>query len=80
MTTMIINFRLSLSTIDSIGFHFAQVAFQEADFAGWNLWAAINDRPLLPFRFVLQLMFSCIKSWMLVAVLLMARCCTEDIK
>ncbi|CAM8907655.1 unnamed protein product [Rhodiola kirilowii] len=29
----------------------AQVAFQEADFAGWNLWAAINDRPLLPFRF-----------------------------
>lgn len=29
----------------------AQVAFQEADFAGWNIWAAINDRPLLPFRF-----------------------------
>ncbi|KAG8076903.1 hypothetical protein GUJ93_ZPchr0006g43119 [Zizania palustris] len=29
----------------------AQVAFQQADFAGWNLWAAINDRPLLPFRF-----------------------------
>ncbi|XP_077214099.1 NAD(P)H dehydrogenase C1 isoform X2 [Tasmannia lanceolata] len=29
----------------------AQVAFQEADFAGWNLWAAINNRPLLPFRF-----------------------------
>ncbi|KAF6140058.1 hypothetical protein GIB67_001799 [Kingdonia uniflora] len=28
-----------------------QVAFQQADFAGWNLWAAINDRPLLPFRF-----------------------------
>lgn len=27
-----------------------QVAFQQADFAGWNLWAAINDRPLLPFR------------------------------
>ncbi|XP_047318556.1 alternative NAD(P)H-ubiquinone oxidoreductase C1, chloroplastic/mitochondrial [Impatiens glandulifera] len=29
----------------------AQVAFQQADFAGWNLWAAINNRPLLPFRF-----------------------------
>ncbi|CAL5379216.1 unnamed protein product [Camellia sinensis] len=29
----------------------AQVAFQQADFTGWNLWAAINDRPLMPFRF-----------------------------
>ncbi|XP_078437189.1 NAD(P)H dehydrogenase C1 [Wolffia australiana] len=29
----------------------AQVAFQQADFAGWNIWAAINGRPLLPFRF-----------------------------
>ncbi|GKV11013.1 hypothetical protein SLEP1_g22302 [Rubroshorea leprosula] len=29
----------------------AQVAFQQADYAGWNLWAVINDRPLLPFRF-----------------------------
>eukprot|EP00250_Pteridium_aquilinum_P021008 c25010_g1_i1 orf=383-2098(-) len=29
----------------------AQVAFQEADYCGWNLWAAINDRPLLPFRY-----------------------------
>ncbi|GAB2229083.1 hypothetical protein Droror1_Dr00023218 [Drosera rotundifolia] len=29
----------------------AQVAFQQADFAGWNLWAAINGRPLLPFRY-----------------------------
>ncbi|PPD87151.1 hypothetical protein GOBAR_DD15905 [Gossypium barbadense] len=29
----------------------AQVAFQQADFASWNLWAAINHRPLLPFRF-----------------------------
>ncbi|CAN6478374.1 unnamed protein product [Victoria cruziana] len=28
----------------------AQVAIQQADFAGWNLWAAINERPLLPFR------------------------------
>ena len=28
-----------------------QVAFQQADFAGWNLWAAINERPLLPFRY-----------------------------
>lgn len=31
-----------------------QVAFQQADFAGWNLWAAINDRPLLPFRLETQ--------------------------
>lgn len=29
----------------------AQVAFQEADYCGWNLWAAINDKPLLPFRY-----------------------------
>lgn len=29
----------------------AQVAIQQADYTGWNLWAAINDRPLLPFRF-----------------------------
>ncbi|XP_010243485.1 PREDICTED: alternative NAD(P)H-ubiquinone oxidoreductase C1, chloroplastic/mitochondrial isoform X2 [Nelumbo nucifera] len=29
----------------------AQVAFQQADYAGWNIWAAINNRPLLPFRF-----------------------------
>ncbi|KAI8568616.1 hypothetical protein RHMOL_Rhmol02G0214500 [Rhododendron molle] len=29
----------------------AQVAFQQADFTGWNLWAAINNRRLLPFRF-----------------------------
>ncbi|CAH1441112.1 unnamed protein product [Lactuca virosa] len=29
----------------------AQVAFKQADFAGWNIWAAINNRPLLPFRF-----------------------------
>lgn len=32
--------------------HPCQVAFQQADFAGWNLWAAINDRPLLPFRYL----------------------------
>ncbi|CAK9143660.1 unnamed protein product [Ilex paraguariensis] len=32
----------------------AQVAFQQADFVGWNLWAGINDRPLLPFRFETQ--------------------------
>lgn len=32
----------------------SQVAFQQADFAGWNLWAAINDRPLLPFRLVIK--------------------------
>lgn len=28
----------------------AQVAFQQADYAAWNLWASINNRPLLPFR------------------------------
>ncbi|GLC41561.1 hypothetical protein PLESTB_000701900 [Pleodorina starrii] len=29
----------------------AQVAFQQADYAAWNIWAAINGRPLLPFRY-----------------------------
>ncbi|KAK9861118.1 hypothetical protein WJX84_003805 [Apatococcus fuscideae] len=29
----------------------AQVAFQQADYVAWNLWAAINNRPLLPFRY-----------------------------
>ncbi|GAQ79157.1 NADH-dehydrogenase [Klebsormidium nitens] len=29
----------------------AQVAFQAADYVGWNIWAAINGRPLLPFRY-----------------------------
>jgi len=29
----------------------AQVAFQQADYAAWNLWAAITGRPLLPFRY-----------------------------
>mmetsp|Transcript_12216 Transcript_12216/g.26290 ORF Transcript_12216/g.26290 Transcript_12216/m.26290 type:complete len:577 (-) Transcript_12216:557-2287(-) len=29
----------------------AQVAFQQADYAAWNLWAAMNGRPLLPFRY-----------------------------
>lgn len=28
----------------------AQVAFQQADYAAWNIWAGINGRPLLPFR------------------------------
>lgn len=28
----------------------AQVAFQQADYAAWNIWSAINGRPLLPFR------------------------------
>jgi hypothetical protein len=28
----------------------AQVAFQQADYAAWNIWAAMNGRPLLPFR------------------------------
>lgn len=29
----------------------AQAAFQQAEYAGWNLWAAITHRPLLPFRY-----------------------------
>lgn len=29
----------------------AQVAFQQADYAAWNLWAAINGRPLLRFSY-----------------------------
>jgi NADH dehydrogenase len=29
----------------------AQAAFQQAEYAGWNLWASITDRPLLPFRY-----------------------------
>eukprot|EP00898_Chlorokybus_atmophyticus_P005823 jgi/Chlat1/6241/Chrsp44S05768 len=29
----------------------AQVAFQQADYVGWNLWSAINGKPLLPFKY-----------------------------
>jgi NADH dehydrogenase len=29
----------------------AQVAFQQAGYAAWNLWASLCDRPLLPFRY-----------------------------
>lgn len=29
----------------------AQAAFQQAEYAGWNLWADLTDRPLLPFRY-----------------------------
>lgn len=28
----------------------AQVAFQQADYVAWNLWASINGRQLLSFR------------------------------
>jgi NADH:ubiquinone reductase (non-electrogenic) len=28
----------------------AQVAFQQADYVAWNLWASINGKPLLNFR------------------------------
>lgn len=28
-----------------------QVAFQQADYVAWNLWASINGRPLLPFKY-----------------------------
>ncbi|AFY62483.1 NAD(P)/FAD-dependent oxidoreductase [Synechococcus sp. PCC 6312] len=29
----------------------AQAAFQEADYVGWNVWASLNHRPLLPFSY-----------------------------
>ncbi|MEB3160222.1 MAG: NAD(P)/FAD-dependent oxidoreductase [Synechocystis sp.] len=29
----------------------AQVAFQQADYCAWNVWASLTDRPLLPFRY-----------------------------
>jgi NADH dehydrogenase len=29
----------------------AQAAFQQADFAGWNIWASLTNRPLLSFRY-----------------------------
>jgi NADH dehydrogenase len=29
----------------------AQAAFQQADYAGWNIWAGLTDRPILPFRY-----------------------------
>lgn len=29
----------------------AQVAIQQADYAAWNLWADLTQRPLLPFRY-----------------------------
>jgi NADH dehydrogenase len=29
----------------------AQAAFQQSDNVGWNLWATITGRPLLPFRY-----------------------------
>ncbi|WP_448526829.1 NAD(P)/FAD-dependent oxidoreductase [Parathermosynechococcus lividus] len=31
--------------------HTAQAAFQQADYAAWNLWASLSDRPLLPLRY-----------------------------
>ena len=29
----------------------AQVAFQQSDYCAWNIWAQINEKPLLPFRY-----------------------------
>lgn len=29
----------------------AQAAFQQADYVGWNIWASLTNRPLLPFRY-----------------------------
>ena len=30
----------------------AQAAFQASDFAAWNVWSSLTDRPLLPFRYI----------------------------
>ena len=29
----------------------AQVAFQQSDYCAWNIWADLNQKPLLPFRY-----------------------------
>lgn len=29
----------------------AQAAFQQADYTGWNIWASVTGRPLLPFHY-----------------------------
>jgi len=29
----------------------AQVAIQQSDYVAWNIWASLNGRPLLPFRY-----------------------------
>lgn len=29
----------------------AQAAFQQAEYVGWNIWASLTERPLLPFRY-----------------------------
>ena len=29
----------------------AQIAFQQADYAAWNVWASVVGRPLLPFKY-----------------------------
>jgi NADH dehydrogenase len=29
----------------------AQVAFQQADYCAWNIWASLENKPLLPFQF-----------------------------
>lgn len=29
----------------------AQAALQQADYVGWNIWASLQERPLLPFRY-----------------------------
>lgn len=29
----------------------AQVAFQQADYCAWNMWASLENKPLLPFKY-----------------------------
>ncbi len=29
----------------------AQIAFQQSDYCAWNLWASLENKPLLPFRY-----------------------------
>lgn len=33
------------------GVLWVQVALQQADYVAWNIWAALANRPLLPFRY-----------------------------
>ncbi|KAK6128376.1 hypothetical protein DH2020_037888 [Rehmannia glutinosa] len=52
----------------------AQVAFQQADFAGWNLWAAINGRPLLPFSYHTSIPEACVGFQNLGEMMTLGRC------
>lgn len=43
-----------IDCVDAIGQQVpstAQAAFQQSDYCGWNLWASLTNKPLLPFRY-----------------------------